>query len=77
MTIALSDQDETLLRNLAKEKYDSTKGSMAKVISEGLHKVNDEKTRQAAINELARFIGKGFYMGKNLIRNRSELYDRK
>ncbi|MBN2127739.1 MAG: hypothetical protein JW703_05135 [Candidatus Diapherotrites archaeon] len=76
LTLSLENEDETRLRVLAQEKYMGKKGSLSKVISEGLRKLEEETVRQRAIESLIKKMNKGFDMGKIQIKHRSELYDR-
>ena len=77
LTIGLDDKDEARLRRLAKERFEGKKGSISKTISIALDKLEEESKKDRAIKELIEMMDKGFDMGKNLIKHRSELYDRK
>jgi len=76
ITIALENEDELKLRRLAKQKFDGKKGSLAKVVSEGINKLNEEEKRTLAREKLLEMMKKGYRMGKMTIKHRSELYDR-
>ena len=59
------------------EKYGGKKGSLAKIVSEGLEKMENESEREKAIRSLKAKMEKGFNSGGILIKHRSELYDRR
>ena len=75
ITISLEDADEAKLRRFAREKYGGKKGSLAKIVSEGLEKMENESEK--AIRSLKAKMEKGFNSGGILIKHRSELYDRR
>ena len=52
ITISLTEEDEKLLRKLAEEKFKGRKGSLAKVVSEGLAKTIREKNKDKAFRKL-------------------------
>ena len=76
--IALRDDTEMLLRNLAREKYGGKKGSISAVVEDAIEKLSkDEKRLRAAHHQIA-LMRKGFDLGlgkKKLYEKRSELYD--
>ena len=76
ITIALDDEREKKLRRLAKEKYNGGKGSIAKVLKEGLDKVVAESKRERARKRLIELMEKGFDSGGWLFKKRADLYDR-
>ena len=77
ITISLEEKDENKLRAIANQKYEGKKGSMAKVIAESLELLEKDSARQRAMERQLRWMGKGFKLGKLLVKNREELYDRK
>ena len=77
ITISLEDADEAKLRRFAREKYGGKKGSLAKIVSEGLEKMENESEREKTIRSLKAKMEKGFNSGGILIKHRSELYDRR
>ncbi len=77
LTVTLKDEKERKLRRLAKEKYGGKKGSIAKTLEEGIDKLDTDSKRERARQQLIQLMEIGFDMGKNLIRHRNELYDRK
>ena len=76
--MSLDDDSEKKLRKLAKERYNNRKGSMAKIVAEGIRKI--ESTNDPAISESTRqmlaLMDKGFRLGRRLYKDRSELYER-
>jgi hypothetical protein len=76
ITITLDDKRERKLRRFAKEKYNNAKGAMRNVVSEALDKLEFEDQREQARQRLIAGMHNGFYMGKIIIKNRDELYDR-
>ncbi len=76
ITLSLEKKDELKLRMLAQEKYMGKKGSLSKIISEGLNKLEENSSRERAVNNLIQRMNKGFNLGKIKIKHRSELYDR-
>ncbi|MFH1587728.1 MAG: hypothetical protein ABIA76_00125 [Candidatus Diapherotrites archaeon] len=76
LTIGLEDSDEMKLRAMAQEKYFGKKGSLSKIISEGLQKLEEESKRERAVQNLITKMEQGKEMGKIQIKHRSELYDR-
>ena len=77
ITVSLEEEDEHKLRRLAQEKYQGKKGSLAKVISEGLGRMEAESKREQALKKLFARMEKGYALGIKRIKHRSELYDRK
>jgi hypothetical protein len=77
ITVSLEDKDERKLRAITSQKYRNKKGSMAKVISECLGLLEKESARERAMARQLRWMDKGFKLGKLLVKNREELYDRK
>ncbi len=76
LTVALEEKDELKLRRLAKNKYGGRKGSLSKVISEALSKLEEDPRRERAVKSLIQKMEEGRHMGKLLYKHRSELYDR-
>ena len=76
LTLSLEKQDEEKLRRIAQQKYSGKKGSLSKVVSEALGKIDVEFGRQRARDSLLKKMRDGVSMGKLTVRHRSELYDR-
>ncbi len=76
LTITLKDQDEKRLRNMANQRYNSKKGSLAKVVSESLRLMTKQSAREMAMQRQFRWMEQGFEMGKLLIKKREDIYDR-
>ena len=76
VTIALSDQDEAILRRLAKERFNGGKGSMAKAVADGLSRLEAESEREQARQRFLARLKKGYHLGGMTIKSRDEIYDR-
>jgi len=76
ITISLEKKDEERLRKLARERYESKKGSLSKIVSEGIAKIERESKKERSKASLLRKLENGFDMGKILYRKRSELHER-
>jgi len=76
--VSLDDKDEQLLRNIAKEKYSGKKGSLSRVVAEGVHELaNKEKKLKVARHQI-RLMKSGFNLGlrnKKAFDKRSEIYE--
>ena len=77
LTLSFEKEDEERLRRLAKDKYGGRKGSLSKVVSDGLSKLEEESKKERSRRELIDLMRKGIEMGKIKIKRRGELYDRK
>ncbi|MCR4335880.1 MAG: hypothetical protein NUV57_05080 [archaeon] len=77
ITISLEDNDEKILRGLAKEKYKNKKGAMAKVIGESLGSISGKSLWHRAMERQFRLMEKGFDFGGMTISKREEIYDRR
>ncbi len=69
----MSDADESLLRRIAREKFQGKKGSLSGVVSEAIKNLNENKnvSKEAFLILLDKGI-KGDY---KMYKKRSELYD--
>ncbi len=76
ITISLEDDEETRLRNLAKRKFSGKKGSISRVIAEGIKKLEEEERREKAKERLLEMAGRGFNLGGIAARHRGDLYAR-
>ena len=76
VTISLEEKDEARLRALAGRKYGSRKGSLAKVVAEGLEKLHSESERERSMRRQLSWMEKGFRMGKIKAKKRADIYDR-
>lgn len=76
VTISLEEKDEKKLRHFAKTMFSGKKGSMAKVVSRGLQKLERDFEGDLAKQRIIAGMEKGISMGKILIKHRSELYDK-
>ncbi|MBI4053072.1 MAG: hypothetical protein HY394_03480 [Candidatus Diapherotrites archaeon] len=77
ITVSLDESAEKKLRELADEKYDGRKGSMAKVIAEAVEMLSAENDAKSAAQRQAQWMKKGFKLGKINFSHRAELYGRK
>ncbi len=77
ITMSFEKEDEERIRRLAKERYGGRKGSMSKVVVEGVSKLEGESKKEKSKRELIELMRKGIYMGGIKIKHRSELYDRR
>ncbi len=77
MTLSLSEEKESALRALAKQKYGDSKGALSQTVEDLLSLEEREVHRRIAVQKLLALGEKGFLMGKLKIKHRSELYDRK
>ena len=75
VTISLEDKDEKKLRRFARAMFKGKRGSMAKVVSSGLEKLELDFERDFAKQRIAARIKTGLSMGKVLVKHRSELYE--
>ncbi len=76
--IALNDQDEQLLRQLAKERNNGKKGAISEIVSLAIHEVAKKDHRQQAIERQIATMNKGFDLGlknKKAYEERSDIYD--
>jgi len=74
ITISIRDSDEARLRELAMKKFGKTKGSMSKVITEAISKIDDETDQDKDVLDIAR---KGLHLGKVDIKKiREDMYGR-
>jgi len=74
--IALNEEDEKLMRSLAKRKFGGKKGSLSKVVSEALHKYSEEDEWEKERRKFIDVLGKGVNLGGyKMYKNRSEIYD--
>ena len=74
--IALSEKDEKLMRSLAKRIYGGKKGSLSKVVSEALHKFNQEDKRKKELDDfIENYAGKLNLGGYKMYKHRDEIYD--
>lgn len=71
--IVLDDEHETLLRELAQEKYGGKKGSLSEVVKEALEKLKSDK--DAVKERLKKRLSKGLAFEYKMYKNRSEIYD--
>lgn len=76
LTMSFEKEDEERIRRLAKEKYGGRKGSLSRVVNEGMSHLEEESRKERARQSLLRKLEKGFDMGKILYRNRAELHER-
>jgi hypothetical protein len=77
ITISLEEENERLLRKLAKEKYNNKKGALAKVISEALKSLAAKSRKKRAMERQFKWMDKGFEMGRILVKKREDIYDRR
>jgi hypothetical protein len=74
--IALDKQTEQIMRRLAKRKYGGKKGSLSKVVSEALHKYDQDDQRKKEIDEfITNYAGKLDLGGYKMYKHRDEIYD--
>ena len=76
ITVSLEKCAEEKLRELANKKYQNKKGSLARVIREALENLDYDSGRRRAMERQLNWMKKGFKMGKILIKERSEIYER-
>ncbi|MBI4210565.1 MAG: hypothetical protein HY544_03615 [Candidatus Diapherotrites archaeon] len=76
ITMSFEEKDEERLRRLAHEKYGSRKGSLSKVVLEGITKLEGESVKERARQNLLKKLRTGFDMGKILYKTRAELHER-
>ena len=78
MLLSLNDEDEALLRRLAREKYHSKKGALSGVVSEAVHELAGKDRRINSARRLIEKMRRGFDLGlgsKRVYESRGELYD--
>ena len=74
--ISMSEEDEKLMRRLAKRKFGGKKGSLSKVMSEALHKYNQNDERKKEIDDfIENYAGKLNLGGYKMYKHRDEIYD--
>lgn len=74
--IAMDEETEQIMRRLAKRKYGGKKGSLSKVVSEALHKYDQEDERKKEIDDFIKnYGGKIDTGGYKMYKNRDEIYD--
>lgn len=76
VTISLEDKKERLLRELAREKYGNKKGSLSKVTGEALKALADSSAKNRAMQRQLKWLERGFDLGKILVKNRDEIYEK-
>ncbi len=69
------DQDyESLLRNMAQEKYNGKKGSLSEVVKEALDNLKDSSSQKDKAEFIA-FLKKGVKTKYTMYKSRDEIYD--
>jgi len=76
VTIALEKPDEERMRRLAKQRYNARKGSISKVVAEGLRVLEREDRREKAKARLFGMMAAAKNLGGIAVRQRGELYER-
>lgn len=76
ITMSFEKEDENRLRRLAQEKYGGRKGSLSKVVLEGIAKLEGESVKERARQNLLKKLRDGYDMGKILYKTRAELHER-
>ena len=76
LTVALENDDEARLRRLAKRKYNARKGSISKVLSEGIRLLEHEEMRKLAAHRLLEMMRVARNLGGIAVKSRGELYER-
>jgi hypothetical protein len=71
--ISLNEEDELLLRRLAREKHEGKKGALSEVVSEALKNLKENKN----VSKEAFFVllDKGIKSNYKMYKKRSEIYD--
>ncbi len=76
--ISLDDEDEALLRRLARERRQGKKGALSGVVSEAVRGLAERDRRVKSARRLVEKMRCGFDLGlggKRVYKSRSEIYD--
>ncbi|MBI5036875.1 hypothetical protein HZC09_06060 [Candidatus Micrarchaeota archaeon] len=77
ITLSINEETDDLLRKMANEEYQGRKGSLSKIVEEGIRTVAQKKEAEEALQNQLKIMKKGLQLGGGpYYKKRSELYEK-